>query len=783
MSAMYTFAKRPKDPKAPHDAETLHGHSKAVCDAFQTMFGERQEPTRLGLRWLAFFGVASKDWELFWTCVLIACMLHDMGKSNSGFQDMLLNKGPQLIRHEHLSALLLCLPELQTWIEANNVDHGIILSAVLCHHLKAEIRNANLLADMEPDRALFHVAPAPVNELLTMGAQFLPIAPPTLTSIPQSWDLNVLKDDAKGGSDSPSGLWLTCKNSLRRLHKQLRKKENRKRLLMAVRSALIVADSAGSGLLRENKPLRQWLETAFSSDLLLGNDIEEKVIASRIRQIEEGKKQSFEWMDFQLAADNLPSRVLLLSSCGSGKTLAAWRWIRAQLQQSPKRRVIFLYPTRATATEGFKDYVSWAPEADAALISGTATYELERMFDSSDTDEKRDARKDLDYTTEQRLFAVGYWTKRIFSSTVHQFLGFMQHAYGSTCLLPVLADSVVVFDEVHSFDKGLFSALTQFLKQFDVPALCMTATLPPVRQDKLAKECDLSLFPEDPQHFQDLQHLAETPRYKIDVLDDADAAQQVALAAKEEGKRVLWVVNSVDRCQELAKRLDALCYHSRFRLCDRQLRHQDIINAFKTADAPVLAVTTQVCEMSLDLDADVLITEVAPMSSLIQRMGRCNRHLKQTFGQIFCYAPPDEKPYDEEQLLPARDFIKELQGRTVSQNALAALFEELSDKNKKAEVDKYSAFLQSAPWASSHEHQLMETTDYTVQAILEQDLDAFYDLRRRRVPFDGLVLPAPKFPAQLTRSFSGLPAYLRVAPTMHYDEHFGFFKSPLENIS
>ena len=44
------------------------------------------------------------------------------------------------------------------------------------------------------------------------------------------------------------------------------------------------------------------------------------------------------------------------------------------------KRVIFLYPTRATATEGFKDYVAWAPEADAGLIHGTAAYELDGMF-------------------------------------------------------------------------------------------------------------------------------------------------------------------------------------------------------------------------------------------------------------------------------------------------------------------------------------------------------------------------------------------------------------------
>ena len=62
----------------------------------------------------------------------------------------------------------------------------------------------------------------------------------------------------------------------------------------------------------------------------------------------------------------LPDRVrptsgnaLLLAPCGSGKTLAAWRWIAAQLDKRRAAHVLFLYPTRATARAKLQKYVSW----------------------------------------------------------------------------------------------------------------------------------------------------------------------------------------------------------------------------------------------------------------------------------------------------------------------------------------------------------------------------------------------------------------------------------------
>ena len=77
--------------------------------------------------------------------------------------------------------------------------------------------------------------------------------------------------------------------------------------------------------------------------------------------------------------------------------------------------------------------------------------------------------------------------------------------YAALCMLPVLADSVVVFDEVHSFDNNMFRALERFPTFFDVPALCMTASLPADRVRVLRDTCNLETFPRELERFADLQ--------------------------------------------------------------------------------------------------------------------------------------------------------------------------------------------------------------------------------------------------------------------------------------
>ncbi|MBK5970722.1 MULTISPECIES: CRISPR-associated helicase Cas3' [Thiorhodovibrio] len=763
--------------KAPQDglgAKSLLDHSCEVLQAAESLFSDGEQPSALGFAWLRFFRLDADRWSQFRDNLTASALLHDIGKANDGFQGAMTGRGEQIVRHEHLSAIMLGLPAMSAWLAGNSLlQHDAILSAVACHHLKASPRppkyagypsfgeryvQQNLLAINEPEE---------VHELLSVVAKRLGLSPPPV--LPSPWSF-----DGSGGEDFDQRARETA-GILNRI------RVRGDLFVPALKAALIAADAAGSGLPREGHDISSWIASVFRTSPLKAQDIDNAVLQPRKAEIEVRRRTkdphfSFRYQDFQERATELPDRALLLASCGAGKTVAAWRWIGARLDHRPASRAIFLYPTRATATEGFKDYVSHAPEA-ATLLSGTAGFELQGMFDNPD-----DPRSERSYETDARLFAIGVWEKRLFSATVDQFLSFMQQTYASACLLPVLVDSVVVIDEIHSFDAGLFSTLIRFLQAFDLPVLCMTASLPARRRQEL-EQLGFTVYPQDLAEFRDLQNRAQTPRYQVHRLDSKASAIGIVEDALQQGKRVLWVVNSVDRCQGLAQSLSRhqpICYHSRFRLEDRNARHRELIRRFADEDSgALLAITTQVCEMSLDLDADVLISEIAPITALIQRMGRCNRHLKtdRALGAVYLYAPENERPYTKEEISAAQRFLDDIISESaIDQAGLEALLEEHTRLDAR-ERRQLATFLDDGGWARGGAEALRGGEDFTAPAVLDVDLES----GRWRPGAVGIIVPVPRWPAKLAQHDKRLPRYLRRAPATHYSESLGFCKAPMDD--
>ena len=797
--------------KSGHNAPSLTQHSEDVVAAFDALFGGMDEPSYLGKKWLRFFRLDTAAFPRFYANGVTACALHDLGKANDTFQDALKCNGRQFIRHEHLSAFLLDSRDFSRWLKSGNTDTDVVISAVLGHHLKAAWGHPasgsyrglyNPVIEGESMRVLAdHADYAAVLKLAVRKAGLSASLPYSVTDAGR-WDEEQV---------------CACAKSLQRRAKKMKKREDLAdlwQMTRAVKAALIVADSVGSAtLVREDGKIADWIAERFPRDdedekVLTPGAIAEKIIIPRIEEIKQSNPDAVVPDEFQQAAENLgerTSRSLMLAPCGAGKTLAAWMWIKGTLWNAKASRVLFLYPTRGTAVEGFRDYVSHAPESDASLLHGTAKYDLRY--------ELRGIRQNPDdsaknYEADDRMAKLGYWNKRVFSATVHQFLAFMQQDYGSICLLPLLADSVVVVDEVHSFDSKMFSALVSFLREFDLPVLCMTASLTRHRREAL-EGVGLEIYPQEEQKFAVLTRSAEMPRYRAEIITPQTIAEsggenttvvdeeyRIAAESLEDGKRVLWVVNQVGRCQDISRELsgefpEVLCYHSRFRHKDRAKRHGKTVAAFKcgknSLPEPALAITTQVCEMSLDLDADVLISELAPIPSLIQRMGRCNRRAQNKEnngrpGRIVICKPVDAKPYREDDLKAAWEFAEKLADMVeVSQNHLENLLEEFSHRIP-TDGAGWEAFIENRFWSEGG-GSFMDEDGWSASAVLTGDLSDYKALREVHEPADGLVLPCPKFLAQpaskdTARAYK-LPRYICLAPSAHYSPCWGLLNEPI----
>lgn len=767
---MATVSKSPAvlHAKSQKHALTLHKH---LMDARQAAVALFRADRRWGLAFLRFFGLPADMHARFMLHLEAAALLHDVGKANADFQRAVTAPGfeAQTLRHEHLSALFMHLPPIWRWLSAaKGVDVPAIAAAVLSHHLKA--------AEDAADAARAPVWGQPQKDQRTVPVFFdHPDVAKTLASLADVLRLGpapapILEPWSLGGE-----AWDRARTEGVSMARRLRRDPDdaRRRLVMALKAGLIAADSAASALVRERIEIEEWIANVADASPLLPTDVDEHILNPRIRAIEQKTGQPFEMRSFQREITEIGPRGLLLSACGTGKTLAAWSWARAQLRSRPAGRIIFLYPTRGTANEGFRDYVAWAPEADASLVHSSARYELDQMRDNPP-----DAGRGKSFVlsdAQSRLFALGLWSKRYFSATVDQFLGFLEHQYTGMCLLPALADSVVIIDEVHSFDDHLFDNLVRFLAVFDVPVLCMTATLPADRRRPLEK-VGLVTYPRADAPDPMLLELESKPRYRLTRISGEEEAIDLCVKAYEARRRVLWVVNTVARCQDIADRVErsleteVLCYHSRYVLSDRRKRHQKTVEAFQQLDLPAAAVTTQVCEMSLDLDADVLISEHAPVPSLIQRFGRANRHLRRERADLHTYAPPAALPYERAELAAAERFLADIQGRDISQTDLAAGLRHVPPEHRSNAPARFeSGGYYAVPG------QLRDIEEAGCTAVLDRDVDKVRALLEARKPIDEHLLSVPRRDAiQDDPRLDGLPRYLVLAAASQYDPSRGF---------
>lgn len=213
-----------------------------------------------------------------------------------------------------------------------------------------------------------------------------------------------------------------------------------------------------------------------------------------------------------------------------------------------------------------------------------------------------------------------------------------------------LAGKVLILDEVHSYDSftgTILDVLVKSLSDLHCTVIILSATLTKKQRVGL-----LDLHPQSnayplttavPRNGFPIEIAPETDSdIPVDIShrQESDAIEEV-LRRAEEGQQVLWIENTVKEAQELYRRLAARTHgmglacgllHSRFTRSDRTSNENRWMAFFgkgnpedRSRQGRIL-VGTQVLEQSLDIDADFLVTRIAPTDMLLQRLGRLWRH-------------------------------------------------------------------------------------------------------------------------------------------------------------
>lgn len=215
-----------------------------------------------------------------------------------------------------------------------------------------------------------------------------------------------------------------------------------------------------------------------------------------------------------------------------------------------------------------------------------------------------------------------------------------------------LAGKVVILDEVHSYDLytgTLIDKLISTLEGLGCTVIILSATLTGKRREQIvASGADEEL--EQPYPLisgriegESFDPVPTSPPKSLTVDVDFktnETAIEEALALARQGGAVLWICNTVDAAQSCYKQLKERVYdefplgllHSRFPYWRRETLENTWMERFgkkgETRCGSIL-ISTQVVEQSVDLDADLLITELAPTDMLLQRIGRLWRHERQ----------------------------------------------------------------------------------------------------------------------------------------------------------
>jgi len=642
----------------PHLSMYLPGHLADVYAAAKRVLDATGDDQ------LSALGLNPDEYrERLHLCVLLSAAVHDLGKANDHFQEMIcrtrdVRTNPQGLRHEWVSILI--LQQLREWllpaVKGSETDFAIVEWAVAGHHPAHDHASPPRLcpagAGVEIKIPLGHSDIAAILGRLQCTLELGPV--PKLADRTRNL---VSTDNVFAG-------FATWSKAARRIWDGLNTSD--RRFVAAVKNCLIAADVAGSALPPKSVGW-EWITNSFS----------QKPKAGELQTIVDQRLGGNLPREFQttMAASRTPV-TFVKAGCGSGKTLGAYLWAA---KNHPTRRLYFCYPTTGTATEGFKDYLL-EPDVKADLFHSRREIDFEILLKTG-ADEKH-----AEADTAIRIESLDAWSTPIVACTVDSVLGIVQNNKRGLFAWPVIAQSAFVFDEIHAFDDRLFGALLRFLRDLPgLPVLLMTASLP------LAREEALRAVLQKYRHM-DLNPIAgpadlEThPRYKKATVADNDPLPLIEETVRQNGK-VLWVCNTVGRVMEAADQakaagLEPLIYHSRFKYVDRVQRHSAVINAFKNA-GPALAICSQVAEMSLDLSADLLASDLAPVPALIQRLGRLNRRAKPGSGddpKPFVIVESEQPlPYNPADLMSARDWLAKLPADKISQRDLAELWEQTAD--------------------------------------------------------------------------------------------------------
>lgn len=345
---------------------------------------------------------------------------------------------------------------------------------------------------------------------------------------------------------------------------------------------------------------------------------------------------------------------------GCGKTEAALSLAYSLIKNKALNGIYMALPTCATSNalyNRFSDFVKNIFGQNQKVILEHSKAKI--FLDDNDINYENTLNRKL---TEINNFIIG---------TTDHVIRIPIYTKHFTMFHTELANKVIIFDEVHSYDPIMFEYLLKtlkFFKAYSTPVILLSATLPENQKKQILKiytknninlenNNDIKAYPaittisnnniiidKITPHYKkqpDIQFLQQT---RTDAKDNSIDANVIKNTIIQKGLKGYYgiIVNTVARSQDIYKELvpyfgkeNVILLHSRFESSHRSAienniisllgKHRDNINRYKNKDF-LIVIGTQILEQSIDIDFDCMFTDLCPADCLVQRIGRLHRH-------------------------------------------------------------------------------------------------------------------------------------------------------------
>jgi len=404
-------------------------------------------------------------------------------------------------------------------------------------------------------------------------------------------------------------------------------------------------------------------------------------------------------------ADCKNANTILIAPTGFGKTEFAFLW-------AGENKLIYTLPLRAAVEQTF-ERAKEIYNSDNLERVGLLHFDADVYLINEDNEEV--AIKLYD-NAKQLSFPVTI-------STGDQFFPYALRPPGYEKIYSIFSYANLIVDEVQAYDPIASAIIVKFCKDVYTMGgkfLIMTATLPTFIKEEIEKNIPdlndsnfINIYQENKSLLQNLRkhkiRLLEIQNDKIKDESKFKLNESILNEIIDLGRtnRVLVVVNTIalaqkiydqinEKLNDLPKDSQISLYllHSRYTFNDREKLQSEITSAFSNPkwenekDGKIL-IATQVIESAIDIDADFLYTEIAPLDSLVQRMGRVYRRYNKDF--VYSYDLPNVNILiysDGYESGNGRVYHNELLENTIK--ILIGLFEpeKHSDKNEFSSVEK-----------------------------------------------------------------------------------------------